>query len=56
MQRISIEGFEISPQQKRLWLLQQASDRQAYKVQCQVFVEGDLNNSTLELTSIVTYK
>lgn len=49
MQNISIEGFEISPQQKRLWLLQQASDRQAYRVQCQVFVEGELKDSILEL-------
>jgi amino acid adenylation domain-containing protein/non-ribosomal peptide synthase protein (TIGR01720 family) len=50
MQDISIEGFEISPQQKRLWLLQQASDHQAYQVQCQVFVEGELKDSILELT------
>jgi amino acid adenylation domain-containing protein/non-ribosomal peptide synthase protein (TIGR01720 family) len=49
MQNISIEGFQISPQQKRLWLLQQASDRQAYRVQCEVLVEGDLKKSILEL-------
>jgi amino acid adenylation domain-containing protein/non-ribosomal peptide synthase protein (TIGR01720 family) len=48
MQAISIEGFQISPQQKRLWLLQQETDHQPYRVQCAVLVEGDIEYTILE--------
>jgi hypothetical protein len=43
MQELSIEGFRLSPQQKRLWLLQQAGYSQPYRVQCAVLIEGNLN-------------
>ncbi|NEU77736.1 non-ribosomal peptide synthetase [Nostoc sp. UIC 10630] len=48
MQAISIEGFQISPQQKRLWLLQQEANHQPYRVQCAVLVEGNIEHSILE--------
>jgi len=48
MQDMSIEGFRISPQQKCLWLLQQAGNSQAYRAQCAVIIEGNLNIETLE--------
>jgi amino acid adenylation domain-containing protein/non-ribosomal peptide synthase protein (TIGR01720 family) len=48
MQSLSIEGFRLSPQQKRLWLLQQAGHSQPYRAQCAVLIEGNLNTDTLE--------
>jgi len=48
MQSLSIEGFRLSPQQKRLWLLQQAGHSQPYRAQCVVLIEGKLNTETLE--------
>ncbi len=50
MQGLSIEGFRLSPQQKRLWLLQQGVDSQPYRVQCAVLIEGNLNTKVLELS------
>ena len=43
MQDVSIEGFRLSPQQKRLWQLQQASKNQPYRAHCAVLIEGSLN-------------
>jgi amino acid adenylation domain-containing protein/non-ribosomal peptide synthase protein (TIGR01720 family) len=40
-----IEGFRLSPQQKRLWLLQQ--DSPAYRAQCTCLVEGWLDEEAL---------
>ncbi|MEA5621859.1 non-ribosomal peptide synthetase [Nostoc sp. UHCC 0251] len=48
MQAISIEGFQISPQQKCLWLLQQENNYQPYRVQCAVLVEGNIEYTILE--------
>jgi amino acid adenylation domain-containing protein/non-ribosomal peptide synthase protein (TIGR01720 family) len=48
MQNSYVEGFQISPQQKHLWLLQQSGDRQPYHVQCAVLIEGDVKYSILE--------
>ncbi|MBE9034046.1 non-ribosomal peptide synthetase [aff. Roholtiella sp. LEGE 12411] len=48
MQALSIEGFQISPQQKRLWLLQQETNHQPYRVQCAVLVEGNIEYTILE--------
>lgn len=48
MQGVSIEGFRLSPQQKHLWLLQQGTNRQPYRVQCAVIIEGNLNFLLLE--------
>ena len=47
MQELSIEGFELSPQQKSLWLLQQ-NQSQPYRVNCAVLIEGNLKIKVLE--------
>jgi hypothetical protein len=41
-----IEGFRLSPQQKRVWRLQR--DSRAYQAQCAILIEGDLNSEALE--------
>jgi amino acid adenylation domain-containing protein len=48
MQALSIEGFRLSPQQKRLWLLQQDVNNQPYRVQGAVLIEENLNTQILE--------
>ncbi|AFZ30325.1 amino acid adenylation domain protein [Gloeocapsa sp. PCC 7428] len=48
MQALSIEGFQISPQQKRLWLLQQENNHQPYRIQCTILVEGNIKYRILE--------
>jgi len=48
MQAQSIEGFQLSPQQKRLWQLQQVDGSQPYRVQCAVLIQGTLNAQILE--------
>lgn len=45
MQKV-IEGFQLSPQQRRLWLLQQQS--QAFYAQCAILIEGQLNHDGLK--------
>ena len=40
-----IQGFQLSPQQTRLWLLQQV--RQVDPVQCAIMFKGDLNTDKL---------
>lgn len=46
----TINGFQLSPQQKHLWLLQQLEvDNQPYRVQCSLLIEGKLNYQLLEL-------
>src|SRR5919108_5720462 len=47
MQREIIGGFRLSPQQKRLWLLQEP-ENSAYRSECVIFIEGDLNGELLE--------
>jgi amino acid adenylation domain-containing protein/thioester reductase-like protein len=46
MQTQTLEGFRLSPQQKRLWLLQQ--DSLAYHAQCAIRIEGKLNAEILK--------
>jgi non-ribosomal peptide synthetase component F len=41
-----IEGFRLSPQQNRVWQLQQGS--QAYVTQCAILIEGDVESEALE--------
>jgi len=43
-----VSGFRLSPQQKRLWNLQQNS--LAYQVQGAILIEGNLDKSALKLT------
>ena len=42
-----LEGYQLSPQQTHIWLLQQADDNQAYGAQSAIFIEGDLDVRTL---------
>ncbi|NHC37938.1 non-ribosomal peptide synthetase [Scytonema millei] len=46
MQTETISGFELSPQQKRLWLLQQ--DSPAYITECAISIEGALQPEVLK--------
>jgi amino acid adenylation domain-containing protein len=46
MQQEIINGFRLSPQQKRLWLLQQGSS--AYRAQSAILIEGDLRPEVLK--------
>jgi amino acid adenylation domain-containing protein/non-ribosomal peptide synthase protein (TIGR01720 family) len=48
MQDASIEGFRLSPQQKRLWQLQEAGNHQPYRAHCTVLIEGNLNREILK--------
>jgi len=43
-----IEGFQLSPQQKHLWSLQQADGSLPYRVQCSILIEGNLDVQILE--------
>lgn len=45
MQRRVVEGYRLSPQQKRLWSLQH--DSSTYRAQCMVEIDGPLNKVTL---------
>jgi amino acid adenylation domain-containing protein len=42
-----LEGYRLSPQQTRVWLLQQP-DIPAYRVQCAISIEGDLERTALD--------
>jgi amino acid adenylation domain-containing protein len=42
------EGFRLSPQQQRLWLLQEAAQHTPYRVQCAILIEGGLDRSVLQ--------
>ena len=42
----TINGFRLSPQQKRLWLLQQ--ENSTYVAQTAILLEGDLNKEALK--------
>src|SRR4028118_2411798 len=43
-----IEGFQLSPQQKHLWLLQQGNHSLPYQAQCEILIEGNLNAEVLK--------
>lgn len=45
MQDSVTEGFRLSPQQERLWPIQQ--DNTAYRAQCGILLEGELNTDAL---------
>ena len=45
MQRRVVEGYRLSPQQKRLWSLQH--DSSTFRAQCMVEIDGPLNKVTL---------
>ena len=41
------QGFRLSPQQRRLWLLQQAGGEAAWRARCEIRVEGELEEERL---------
>jgi amino acid adenylation domain-containing protein len=43
-----IEGFRLSPQQRRVWRLQQEVSTNVYRAQCAAEIEGDLDPDRLE--------
>src|ERR1700733_2412513 len=43
-----IEGFQLSPQQKHLWSLQQADGSLPYRAQCSILIEGSLDLQILD--------
>ncbi|MGE0127963.1 MAG: amino acid adenylation domain-containing protein [Blastocatellales bacterium] len=44
----TIEGFRLSPQQARLWALQQGAQSASYTARCSVLIEGALDARLLE--------
>jgi amino acid adenylation domain-containing protein/non-ribosomal peptide synthase protein (TIGR01720 family) len=48
MQPDTFEGFRLSPQQKRLWLLQQSDGSLPYRASCVVTIRGALDPRLLE--------
>lgn len=54
-----IEGFRPSPQQKRLWLLQQASsdsEPQIYGAHCSLLIEGELRTEILHEAALAVIR
>jgi amino acid adenylation domain-containing protein/thioester reductase-like protein len=43
----AIEGFRLSSQQERLWLLQKDNNNSVYRTQAAILIEGDLNVEVL---------
>jgi Condensation domain len=43
MQNLSLEGYRLSPQQERLWELQQSGPAGAYCTQAAVLIRGGAN-------------
>ncbi len=48
MQSLTIEGFQMSPQQKRVCLLQEGEDKQPYRVTGIVVVDGEVDRDILK--------
>ncbi|HEX5716217.1 MAG TPA: amino acid adenylation domain-containing protein [Thermoanaerobaculia bacterium] len=48
MMQPSTDGFRLSPQQRRLWLVQQADPSPAYTARLAICIAGDLETSVLE--------
>jgi amino acid adenylation domain-containing protein/non-ribosomal peptide synthase protein (TIGR01720 family) len=47
MQQETIQGYRLSPQQKRLWLLQQSENNPAYHARCAVEIAGEIDENIL---------
>src|SRR5215216_6649073 len=43
--QVLVQGFRLSPQQRRVWAFQRESS--AYQTKCAVLIEGDLNTEVL---------
>src|SRR4051794_12851238 len=44
----AIEGFRLSPQQKRVWLLQQEDQDNIYRARCEIQVRGSVDLARLQ--------
>ena len=44
----TIQGYRLSPQQKRLWQLHECDPKQPYLVRCLIEIEGELDESRLQ--------
>ena len=53
--KMVVEGYQLSPQQRRIWLLQHADGGHAYRAQSAVLLEGEINVETLKaaITDVV---
>src|SRR5262245_37043704 len=49
MHEVITDGFRLSPQQKRLWLLQHSEARLLYHASCAVVIEGNLNADVFKI-------
>ncbi|MEA5516374.1 non-ribosomal peptide synthetase [Nodularia sp. UHCC 0506] len=49
MQQEIIEGYQLSPQQRHLWSLQQLASTLAYRSQFSLMIEGNFNHKILEI-------
>src|SRR6185436_21026905 len=49
MQSDMIQGFRLSPQQKRLWSLQRYDEDEPYRAQCTVLIRGRLENTHVKI-------
>jgi hypothetical protein len=47
MQKKTISGYRLSPQQKRLWLLDQGSSSTSYRARCAILLQGNLKADLL---------
>src|SRR5882672_6908207 len=58
MQHTTIEGYRLSPQQERLWLLCGARESPAYRVSCAVTINGGADVADIEraLRQIVRHR
>jgi amino acid adenylation domain-containing protein len=56
MQNIMVHGYRLTPQQKRLWQLQQGENASPQSAQCAVVLDGPLNVQTLRSAIEMTVK
>ncbi|HKX32479.1 MAG TPA: condensation domain-containing protein, partial [Blastocatellia bacterium] len=45
---VVVEGYQLSPQQRRIWMLQQVNGGRAYRAQCAILLNGPLDVATLK--------
>ncbi|MDZ7963729.1 MAG: amino acid adenylation domain-containing protein [Nostoc sp. DedSLP03] len=48
MSKETIQGFQLSPQQKHLWQLQESDSNHPYKSLCTILIEGKVDTETLK--------
>ena len=48
MSKETIQGFQLSPQQKHLWQLQKSDSNHPYKSLCAILIEGKVDTETLK--------